>query len=76
MSDSRELASCGVRQKTKPRQGLVAFGFIPSDAKDQYGETFGGIGSAIALKRGTFTSHRNGSFSGKFVVQPDRGYNV
>ena len=40
------------------------------------GDTLGGIGSAIALKRGTYRKYRDGSFAGTLVVQPDRGFNV
>ncbi|CAG7852304.1 Uncharacterized secreted protein ARB_04696 Flags: Precursor [Serendipita indica DSM 11827] len=57
-------------------KGLVAFGFIPSDAKDKYGETLGGFGSAMALQRGTFRAKPDGTFEGKMIVLPDRGYNV
>ncbi|KIM32609.1 hypothetical protein M408DRAFT_6128 [Serendipita vermifera MAFF 305830] len=68
--------SVTINGQTFVNKGLVAFGYIPADAKDQYGETFGGIGSAITFKRGTFNSNRDGTFSGKLIVQPDRGYNV
>ncbi|EJD55294.1 hypothetical protein AURDEDRAFT_140900 [Auricularia subglabra TFB-10046 SS5] len=56
-------------------QTLVAFGLIPSDAKDSFGETLGGLGSAIAVKRGEY-SIDNGTFSGVLVLQPDRGHNI
>ena len=32
-------------------QQLAGFGFIPSDARDKYGDTIGGIGSAIAIDK-------------------------
>ncbi|KDQ11358.1 hypothetical protein BOTBODRAFT_189903 [Botryobasidium botryosum FD-172 SS1] len=57
-------------------KGLVAFGWIPATAKDSYGETIGGIGSAIAIKRGTFRQSSSGVFQGTLITQPDRGYNV
>ncbi|KAI0674352.1 esterase-like activity of phytase-domain-containing protein [Trametes maxima] len=57
-------------------KGLVAFGLIPSNFKESTGDTLGGIGSAIALKRGSFTKQPNGSFTGTIVAQPDRGFNV
>ena len=56
-------------------QGLVAFGVIPSNATDSFGETLGGLGSAIAIKRGTFKKSGT-SFSGTLRTQADRGYNV
>ncbi|KAG8884668.1 hypothetical protein FRB98_002268 [Tulasnella sp. 332] len=58
-------------------KGMVAFGLIPSNATDSTGTTIGGIGSAIAIKRGTWARSADGkSYSGCFIVQPDRGYNV
>jgi hypothetical protein len=57
-------------------QGLVGFGLIPSNATDSTGDTIGGIGSAIALKLGSWNPKSDGTFAGTLVVQPDRGYNV
>ncbi|CAL1710831.1 unnamed protein product [Somion occarium] len=57
-------------------KGLVGFGLIPSDFKESTGDTLGGIGSAIALKKGTFQQNADGTFSGTFITQPDRGFNV
>ncbi|KAH9852586.1 esterase-like activity of phytase-domain-containing protein [Lenzites betulinus] len=57
-------------------KGLVGFGLIPSNFKESTGDTIGGIGSAIALKRGSFSKLANGSFTGTAVVQPDRGFNI
>ncbi|OCB87488.1 hypothetical protein A7U60_g5393 [Sanghuangporus baumii] len=56
--------------------GLVAFGSIPSNFTESTGDTLGGIGSAIALKMHTFRKRSDGTFSGTFVVQPDRGFNI
>jgi hypothetical protein len=36
----------------------------------------GGIGSAIALERGSFKQNSDGTYSGTLIVQPDRGFNV
>lgn len=55
---------------------MVAFGLIPADFKDSTGDTFGGVGSAIAIQRGTWTQNSNGSYSGSLIVQPDRGFNM
>ncbi|KZP20003.1 hypothetical protein FIBSPDRAFT_789968 [Athelia psychrophila] len=57
-------------------KGMVGFGLMPSNFTDSTGDTFGGVGSAIALKRGTWKQLSNGSFTGTLFVQPDRGYNV
>ncbi|KAG5727012.1 hypothetical protein E4T56_gene16475, partial [Termitomyces sp. T112] len=57
-------------------KGLVGFGLIPSDFRDSEGDTLGGIGSGIDIKRGTWAQTAFGSYNGTFVVTPDRGYNV
>jgi len=57
-------------------QGLVGFGVIPSNFRDSFGDTMGGIGSAIALKRGTWKRSHDGTYTGTLLVQPDRGFNV
>ncbi|KXN82128.1 hypothetical protein AN958_03182 [Leucoagaricus sp. SymC.cos] len=57
-------------------KGIVAFGLIPSDFKESTGDTIGGIGSAIALKPGTWSVGASGQFNGTLIVHPDRGYNV
>ncbi|KIP05896.1 hypothetical protein PHLGIDRAFT_128612 [Phlebiopsis gigantea 11061_1 CR5-6] len=56
--------------------GLVGFGLIPSNFRESTGDTLGGIGSAIALRQGSFKANHDGTFSGTLVVQPDRGFNV
>ncbi|KZV78616.1 hypothetical protein EXIGLDRAFT_708994, partial [Exidia glandulosa HHB12029] len=40
-----------------------------------FGETIGGVGSAIAVKRGKYDID-DGVFSGVLVLQPDRGHNI
>ncbi|KAI0330295.1 hypothetical protein GY45DRAFT_758973 [Cubamyces sp. BRFM 1775] len=57
-------------------KGLVAFGLIPSNFTESTGDTIGGIGSAIALKRGSFVQNSDGTFKGTIVAQPDRGFNI
>ncbi|KAJ3567531.1 hypothetical protein NP233_g6310 [Leucocoprinus birnbaumii] len=61
---------------TYVNKGLVGFGLIPSNFKESTGDTLGGIGSAIALKPGTWTIGSNGQYTGTLIVHPDRGYNV
>ncbi|KAF7291259.1 Phytase-like domain-containing protein [Mycena indigotica] len=57
-------------------QGLVAFGLIPSNATESTGDTLGGLGSAVAVKPGTWRMQADGTYAGTLVVQPDRGFNV
>ncbi|WWD20828.1 hypothetical protein CI109_105305 [Kwoniella shandongensis] len=59
--------------KTYINKGLVGFGAIPGDAVDSFGETIGGIGSAIALKS---FEKQDDSYTGTILVQPDRGHNT
>lgn len=54
----------------------MGFGLIPAAFRDSKGETFGGVGSAIAMKRGTWKQNKDGSYSGSLTVQPDRGFNM
>ncbi|KAG6845603.1 hypothetical protein H0H87_006656 [Tephrocybe sp. NHM501043] len=71
----RVINSVKLNGRTYLNKGLVGFGLIPSDFRESTGDTLGGIGSAIDLKYGTFKASE-GKFSGTFIVQPDRGYNV
>ncbi|OSD08066.1 hypothetical protein PYCCODRAFT_1358178 [Trametes coccinea BRFM310] len=57
-------------------KGLVGFGLIPSNFTESTGDTIGGIGSAIALKRGSFAKNADGTFQGTIIAQPDRGFNI
>ncbi|KAK0534161.1 hypothetical protein OC842_002740 [Tilletia horrida] len=60
--------------RTFVNKGLVAFGRVSGDAKDSYGESLGGFGSAIALE--SFKKQRDGTYVASLRAQPDRGYNV
>ncbi|KAJ3551765.1 hypothetical protein NM688_g4518 [Phlebia brevispora] len=68
--------SVSVDGQTFINKGLVAFGLIPSNFMDSTGNTMGGIGSAIAIKPGSFVQQADGTYTGTLVVQPDRGFNV
>ncbi|KAH8811899.1 esterase-like activity of phytase-domain-containing protein [Xylogone sp. PMI_703] len=57
-------------------QELAGFGLIPSNAVDQFGDTIGGIGSAIALDRSKWVKLPNGSYTGVLWGLPDRGWNT
>ena len=48
---------------------------MPSNFKESTGDTIGGFGSAIALKRGSFKAS-HGKFTGTILARPDRGFNV
>lgn len=55
-------------------QELAGFGLIPSDARDYYGDTMGGFGSAIALDRSQWVKRSDGSYTGVLWAVPDRGW--
>lgn len=55
-------------------QQLAGYGFIPSNARDEYGDTIGGIGSSIALDKTAWKKLKNGSYTGIVWALPDRGW--
>jgi hypothetical protein len=57
-------------------KGLVGVARVPSNARDQFGDTLGGFGSAMAMKPGSWRKNRDGSFSGTLFMVPDRGWNT
>lgn len=57
-------------------QELAGYGFVPSNARDKYGDTLGGYGSAIAIDRNSWTKLNNGSYTGLLWAIPDRGWYV
>ncbi|KAL1745518.1 esterase-like activity of phytase-domain-containing protein [Schizophyllum fasciatum] len=71
--NDKDVEIGGVKYTDK---GLVAFGQLPANAKEVTGDTLGGLGSAIALKPGSWQKLDNGSYTGTLFVHPDRGYNV
>ncbi|EER25814.1 hypothetical protein CPC735_042580 [Coccidioides posadasii C735 delta SOWgp] len=56
--------------------GLAGYGVVPSDAVDKYGDTLGGIGSAIAVEQSSWQRKRDGSYEGIAWALPDRGWNT
>lgn len=66
--------TCNGKQYTY--QELAGFGLIPGHSRDKFGDTIGGIGSAIALDRSQWKKLRNGSYTGVIWTLPDRGWNT
>ncbi|KAJ5153102.1 uncharacterized protein N7482_009580 [Penicillium canariense] len=56
--------------------GLAGYGFIPSNATDKYGDTIGGIGSAIAIDQSSWRKSGEDLYSGTIYTIPDRGWNT
>ena len=57
-------------------QKLAGYGFVPSSARDKYGDTLGGFGSSIALDRSSWKRIKDGTYKGILWVLPDRGWNT
>lgn len=62
--------------KTYTYQALGGYGYIPGTARDKFGDTIGGIGSAIAMDRKNWEKLDNGSYTGVLWALPDRGWFV
>ncbi len=61
---------------TFTNQGLVGVARVPSNARDKYGETLGGWGSAMTFVPGSWKENKAGVYSGNLVAVPDRGWNT
>jgi len=57
-------------------QGLVGVARVPSDARDQFGDTLGGFGSAMAIDLNSWKKNSDGSYTGTLFMVPDRGWNT
>jgi hypothetical protein len=57
-------------------KGLVGVARIPSNARDQFGETLGGFGSGMAMDLDSWHRNRDGSYGGTLYMLPDRGWNT
>ncbi|KAL8966453.1 MAG: hypothetical protein Q9197_005971 [Variospora fuerteventurae] len=53
---------------------LAGYGSIPANARDSYGDTLGGFGSAIAIDHKSWRKLKNGTYTGKLYAIPDRGW--
>ncbi|KAJ5459999.1 uncharacterized protein N7458_001551 [Penicillium daleae] len=56
--------------------GLAGYGFIPSNARDKYGDTIGGIGSSIAIDQSSWRKSDDDVYLGTIYTIPDRGWNT
>jgi hypothetical protein len=64
--------NCNGKQYTY--QELAGYGLLPGDSRDEFGDTLGGIGSALALDRSQWKKLPNGSYTGVLWGLPDRGW--
>ena len=54
---------------------LAGYGKLASDARDKFGDTIGGIGSAIAFEKKSW-KYKKGAYQGVVWGLPDRGWNT
>ncbi|KAL8903646.1 MAG: hypothetical protein Q9171_007329, partial [Xanthocarpia ochracea] len=66
--------TCNGKQYTY--QQLAGYGFVPSNARDSYGDTLGGFGSSIVIDLKTWRKLKNGTYTGTLYAIPDRGWNT
>ncbi|KIX06444.1 uncharacterized protein Z518_04420 [Rhinocladiella mackenziei CBS 650.93] len=57
-------------------EALAGYGFTPSDARDKFGDTAGGIGSSAAFDRRSWKVDSSGVYTGILYSLPDRGWNT
>lgn len=57
-------------------QALAGYGFTPSDSRDKFGDTAGGIGSSAAIDLKSWSVDHNGVYTGILWALPDRGWNT
>jgi hypothetical protein len=50
--------------KTFVYQALAGYGFTPSDSRDKFGDTAGGIGSSAAIDQKSWEVDSNGVYTG------------
>src|SRR5262249_20617821 len=62
--------------QTFVNKGLVGVARVPSNAKDQFGDTLGGFGSGMAMDLRSWHKNRDGSYGGILYAVPDRGWNT
>jgi hypothetical protein len=56
-------------------EALAGYGKLVSDARDKFGDTIGGIGSAIAFEKKSW-KYKKGAYQGVVWGLPDRGWNT
>lgn len=73
-SNSVKETTC--KGETYQYQELAGYGLIKSNARDKFGDTIGGIGSAISIPRASCKRGKHGAYTGTLFATPDRGWNT
>ncbi|KAI9712339.1 MAG: hypothetical protein M1820_001552 [Bogoriella megaspora] len=55
---------------------LAGYGFLPSDGRDKFGDTLGGIGSSATIDPKSWRKINGSSYTGILWALPDRGWNT
>jgi hypothetical protein len=71
-----QVVNTSCNGKNYTYQELAGFSLILGNARDEFGDTIGGISSAIALDRSQWKKLPNGSYIGVLWELPDRGWSV
>ncbi|KAG6360289.1 hypothetical protein INS49_011346 [Diaporthe citri] len=75
--DGTPVNSTNCNGKSYSYNELAGYGIIPSNATDKFGDTIGGIGSAIALDQSSWKKTDDGlGYEGLLWTSPDRGWNT
>jgi len=61
--------------QTFVNKGLVGVARVPSNSVDKYGDTVS-LGSGMAVLPGSWHKRGDGSYIGRFLMLPDRGWNT
>jgi hypothetical protein len=76
VSFASPLAKVTIDHHTYKYIQLVGKAEFPSDARDKFGDTAGGWGSAIAADVKSWKKNKDGSYTGTLFATPDRGWNT
>ena len=72
-SRASDVKSTTCNGQTYVYEELAGYGFAPSNGRDKYGDTLGGIGSSIAIDSSTWRKEGE-SYKGTVYALPDRGW--
>ncbi|KAH3968204.1 hypothetical protein HBH64_072400 [Parastagonospora nodorum] len=76
-ADSTPVNTTTCNGKKYIYNALAGYGKLPADFRDKYGDTLGGIGSAIALdQKSAKYKKKTNTYEGTIYGLPDRGWNT
>ncbi|KAH7400989.1 esterase-like activity of phytase-domain-containing protein [Phaeosphaeria sp. MPI-PUGE-AT-0046c] len=76
-ADSTPVNATTCNGKKYEYQELAGYGKLPANARDKYGDTLGGFGSAIALdQKSVKWNKKQNAYEGVIYGLPDRGWNT